>query len=104
MDIASDKQASDIVVLDVRELTSIADYFVICSAGSDRQIGAITDALLETLDKEGVSPLHSEGIGDSGWVLMDYNDVIVHVFTPDERAYYSLEKLWNAAPVVLRMQ
>jgi ribosome-associated protein len=91
-------------MLDIHSLTTIADFFVICSAGSERQIGAITDALLETLDKDGVSPLHSEGIGESGWVLMDYNDVIVHIFTPAERSYYSLEKLWGAAPVVLRVQ
>jgi len=104
VDIVSDKLASDIVLLDIRGLTTIADYFVICSAGSDRQSGAITDALLETLDKEGVSPLHSEGIGQSGWVLVDYVDVIVHIFTPAERAYYTLEKLWGAAPAVLRMQ
>ncbi len=104
MDIASDKQATDIVILDIRSLTSFADYFVICSAGSDRQIGAITDALQETLTKDDVKPLHSEGIGESGWVLMDYGDVIVHIFTPAERAYYSLEKLWSAAPAVLRIQ
>jgi ribosome-associated protein len=91
-------------MLDIHDLTTIADFFVICSTGSERQSGAITDALLETLDKEGVTPLHSEGIGESGWVLMDYGDVIIHIFTPAERSYYSLEKLWGAAPVVLRMQ
>ncbi len=104
VDIASDKQASDIMLLDIRDLTTIADYFVICSAGSERQLGAIADALLETLDKEGVSPLHSEGIGESGWVLVDYGDVIVHIFTEVQRAYYGLEKLWNNAVPVLRMQ
>jgi ribosome-associated protein len=104
VDIASDKQASDIMILDIRGLTIIADYFVICSAGSERQIGAIVDALLETLDKEGVSPLHSEGIGESGWVLMDYSDVIIHIFTEAQRAYYGLEKLWSSALPVLRIQ
>jgi ribosome-associated protein len=104
VDVASDKQANDIMLLDIRSLTTIADYFVICSAGSERQIGAIVDALLETLDKAGVSPLHSEGIGESGWVLMDYGDVIVHVFTEAQRAYYALEKLWSKAIPVLRMQ
>ncbi len=92
------------MMLDIRGLTTIADYFVLCSANSDRQIKAITDALLETLVQEGVKPLHSEGIDESGWVLMDYGDVIVHVFTPAERAYYSLEKLWSAATPVLRIQ
>lgn len=104
MDIASDKQATDIVMLDIRNLTTFADYFVICSAGSERQLGAITNALRDTLSEEHVKPLHSEGIGESGWVLMDYGDVIVHVFTPAERAYYGLEKLWSAAPAVLRIQ
>jgi len=104
VDIASDKQASDIVILDIRSLTTFADYFVICSAGSDRQIGAICDAVRETLTKEEIKALHSEGIGNSGWVLMDYGDVIVHIFTPAERTYYSLEKLWSAAPAVLRIQ
>ena len=104
VDIASDKQASDIVLLDIRGLTTIADYFVICSANTERQIGAISDALLETLAKDGVSPLHSEGLGQSGWVLMDYGDVIVHIFTPAERAYYSLEKLWSAATTILHIQ
>ena len=92
------------MILDIRGLTIIADYFVICSAGSERQIGAIVDALLETLDKEGVSPLHSEGIGESGWVLMDYSDVIIHIFTEAQRAYYGLEKLWSSALPVLRIQ
>lgn len=104
VDIASDKQAGDIILLDIRGLTTIADYFVICSANTDRQIGAITDALLETLGKAGVSPLHSEGLGQSGWVLMDYGDVIVHIFTPAERAYYGLEKLWSAGATILHIQ
>jgi len=104
VNVVSDKQATDIVLLDIRGLTTIADYFVVCSASTDRQIKAITDALLETLAKAGVEPLHSEGIGESGWVLMDYGDVIVHIFTPAERAYYSLERLWSAATPVLRIQ
>lgn len=104
MDIASDKQASDIVILDIRNLTTFADYFVICSAASDRQVGAITSALRDELIETKIKPLHSEGAGQSGWVLMDYGDVIVHIFTPEERAYYGLEKLWSAAPAVLRIQ
>jgi ribosome-associated protein len=91
-------------LLDIHDLTSIADYFVICTAGSIRQISAITDALFDTLTDAGVKPLHSEGIGESGWVLVDYGDVIVHIFTEAERDYYSLEQLWKDAPVVLRMQ
>lgn len=104
VDVVSDKQGSDILLLDVRALTTIADYFVISTAGSDRQTKAMTDALFEALSKDGVSPLHSEGVGESGWVLVDYGDVIVHIFSAAERAYYSLEKLWNAAPIILRIQ
>jgi ribosome-associated protein len=104
VDLAADKQASDIVMLDIHDLTTIADYFVICSASSERQIGAITDGIMDTLDKDGISPLHSEGIGQSGWVLLDYGDVIVHIFTPQQRTYYNLEKLWEPAVPVLRIQ
>lgn len=104
MDIASDKQASDIVLLDIRDLTTIADYFVVCSADSARQMKAVTDALYDTLAKDGIKPLNSEGIGNSGWALVDYGDVIVHVFLPAERSYYALEKLWASATPVLRMQ
>jgi ribosome-associated protein len=104
VDISSDKLATDIVLLDIHALTSIADYFVICTAGSTRQISAITDALFDTLADVDIKPLHSEGIGESGWVLVDYGDVIVHIFTEAERDYYSLEQLWKDAPVVLRMQ
>jgi ribosome-associated protein len=104
VDLAADKQASDIVMLDIHALTTIADYFVICSASSERQSGAITDAVMDTLDKDGVSALHSEGVGQSGWVLLDYGDVIVHIFTPQQRTYYNLEKLWELAVPVLRIQ
>lgn len=104
VDIASDKKAADIVLLDIRPVTVIADYFVICTGGTDRQIKAITDDVHERLKKEdGVSPLHVEGTADSGWVLLDYGPVIVHVFSPEERERYKLEKIWDDAVVVLRM-
>ena len=90
-------------MLDIHSLTTIADFFVICTVSSARQSVAIADALSEALSDAGVSPLHSEGIGESGWVLIDYGDVIVHIFTEAERDYYSLETLWASAPVVLRM-
>ncbi len=97
MDIVSDRQATDIVLLDTREVCSFADYFVICSGESIRQVKAITDAITETLKKEGVRPLHEEGTAESGWVLLDYNDVIVHIFSSAERDYYQLDKLWEKA-------
>lgn len=104
VDIVSDKKASDIVLLDLRGLTLIADYFVICSGASERQIKAITDDVEERLKSEDhIRPLHVEGTNDSGWVLMDYGGVIVHVFSPQERDYYRIERIWSDAPVVLRM-
>jgi ribosome-associated protein len=104
VDIASDKKAVDVVLLDIRKVTVIADYFVICSGTTDRQIDAIVDAILESLKKDDrLIALHVEGTADSGWVLLDYGGVIVHVFSPSEREYYKLDKIWNDAVVVLRM-
>lgn len=105
VDIASDKQANDIVLLDLRPLTVIADYFVICSGGSERQLQAIQRDIAETLRNEDkIRPTHVEGSADSGWVLMDYSDVVVHIFSPSQRAYYDLEELWSAAHPVVRIQ
>ena len=90
VDLASDKQASDIVLLDIRGVSLIADYFVICTAGSERQTAAILKDLGEKVREEfypGRKPLHSEGSADSGWVLLDYGDVIVHIFSPTQRAF-----------------
>jgi len=98
---ASDKQAGDIVLLDTRQLCSFADYFVICSAESDRQISAIADEIEKALKEEGVISHHSEGTAESGWVLLDFGDVLVHIFSSDQRGYYKLDELWgSAAPVV----
>ncbi|MBI4320354.1 MAG: ribosome silencing factor [Chloroflexi bacterium] len=103
-EIAADKKASDIVLLDIGRLTTIADYFVICNGNSERQLKAITDDVLEKLKKDdGIAPLHIEGTEGSGWILLDYGSVIVHVFTPTERQYYKLESIWSEAPVVLRI-
>ncbi len=105
VDLASDKQASDIVLLDIRGISLIADYFVICTAGSERQASAILkdlgDKLLEEFERK---PLHMEGKPDSGWVLLDYGDVILHVFSPTQRAFYDLEELWAAATPIVRVQ
>ena len=104
VEIAEDKKAADIVLLDLRELTTLADYFVICSGGSDRQLDAIADAIVETLRPAGVRPLGREGLAASHWVLLDLGSVIVHLFTPPERDYYQLERHWAAARTVLRVQ
>ena len=105
VDLASDKQASDIVLLDIRGVSLIADYFVLCTAGSERQAAAILKDLGEKLLEEfGRKPLHTEGKPDSGWVLLDFGDVILHVFSPSERTFYNLEQLWAAATPIVRLQ
>lgn len=102
-DILADKLAEDVTVLDLRGTTIVADYFVICSGTTQRQLGALVDALAEQLDDEGVSNLRVEGTPESGWVLVDYGGVIVHLFSPQRRAYYRLEQLWSGAKVVVRI-
>jgi ribosome-associated protein len=102
VELAEDKQASDIVMLDLRKLNTIADYFVICSAESDRQLKAILEAIDETLAKELDRHPRAEGTAESGWILLDYGDVVVHIFSAAMRDYYRLERLWSkATPVVV---
>ena len=102
--VASEKQATDIIMLDVRELCSFADYFVICSADSKRHIEAIWQAIDTIMKGKGTIPHHSEGTPESGWMLADFDSVIVHIFAPSERDYYQLDKLWDKAIPVLRIQ
>ena len=101
---ASDKQASDILLLDARGVCSFTDYLVICSGDSDRQIEAIRDEVGHILKREGILPRHCEGTVDSGWLLLDFGDVIVHIFAPFEREYYQLDELWSQANPVVRIQ
>ncbi len=106
MDLIEEKQATDIVLLDIHEQTSIADYFVIATVDNERQAKAIEDELLETLRiEQNIRPLGIEGAENrtGGWVLLDYGDVIVHLFTEEARDYYRLEELWNKAPVVVKV-
>src|SRR5690242_20798751 len=103
-DIASDKKASDVLVLDIREVTTIADYFVICSGSNPRQLQAIAEALEENLEKQGARMFHREGVADTGWILLDFGDVIVHIFGTKEREYYRLERLWSEAKTVVYLQ
>jgi len=92
------------VLLDVQGLCSFADYFVFCSGDSERQIKTIYDEVGHTLKKEGILPLHHEGTVDSGWLLIDFGDVIVHIFATLEREYYQLDELWDRATPVVRIQ
>jgi ribosome-associated protein len=101
---AADKQAIDIVLLDTREVCSFADYFVICSGDSERQLATIYDEVGHRLKKAGVLPDHREGTIESGWLLLDFGAVIVHIFAPFEREYYQLDELWREAKPVLRIQ
>ena len=94
----------DVVLLDARNICSFADYFVICSGDSERQIRAIFDEIAHTLKKEGIPPHHHEGTVDSGWILLDFGDVIVHIFSSFEREFYQLDELWSQATPVVRIQ
>ena len=97
--IASDVKATDIRVLDLREVLGYTDYFVVCSGNTERQTKAIYDRIYKELkDDYGLLPRREEGAREARWILMDYLDVIVHVFTPDARDYYRLEQLWGEAP------
>jgi ribosome-associated protein len=96
---AADKKASDIIALDLRGVAGYTDFFVICSGNSDRQTKAIHDAVHQGLKKHhGMLPRRVEGLTEARWILMDYLDVVVHVFTPETRDYYRLEQLWGEVP------
>ena len=102
--VASEKQATDIVMLDMRGPLSFTDYFVILSAESRRQMQGLLEDIDEALNEAGVALHHREGTTDGGWVLLDYGDLVVHVFGPEEREYYHLERLWAQAIVMFKIQ
>lgn len=103
-EVASEKQAVDVVILDVRPSCSFSDYFVVCTGESERQLEAVWDAILDALKANNEMPLHKEGSATSGWMLADYGAVVIHIFAPEEREYYHLEQLWKDAVQVLRIQ
>jgi ribosome-associated protein len=96
-ELALSKKAEDVLILDMREVSSVADYFVICSGTSEVQVKAIADAVLEGLEKEGLKPWHTEGFTARRWILIDFVDVVVHDFHAKTREYYMLERLWGDA-------
>ena len=103
VEIASDKKGNDIVLLRTAELTTMADFFVICSGRSDRQVQALSSAIVGELREDGIRPLGIEGRQSARWVLIDFGSVIVHVFAPEEREFYGLERLWSKAAQVVRV-
>ena len=102
-DWVAEAKAEDIVLLDVRRATYLADYFVICTTTSERQLAAIVDRVREQAKALGIQPAHVEGTPDSGWLLMDFGDVILHLFSPALREFYHLERVWSDAQTVLRV-
>ncbi|HSW64697.1 MAG TPA: ribosome silencing factor [Dissulfurispiraceae bacterium] len=95
-----EKKAADVLVLELTKLTAIADYFVLCSAENTQQVKAIASQIEESLKKPGIKPIRIEGMEYAHWVLLDYGDVIIHIFEAETRAYYELEKFWLDAPRV----
>jgi ribosome-associated protein len=93
------RKAKDVVIMDLRKVTTMADYFVVCTGESETQVRAIADAVMEGMSKVGEKPWHSEGLQNLQWVLLDYVDVVVHVFHKEARAFYGLEKLWGDAKI-----
>jgi ribosome-associated protein len=102
-EVAADRQAADVVLLDTSKVCSFADYFIICSGESERQIEAVCEAIDAAVKDEHLARHRREGTPGSGWVLIDMGNIIVHVFAPFEREYYQLDDLWSRAPVLVRM-
>ena len=94
---ARDKKALDLIVLDLREVAAFTDHFIICSGSSPPQIQAISNEIEVRLKKAGKTPDHIEGYRQAQWILMDYSEFVVHIFSPDRRSYYNLERLWRGA-------
>jgi ribosome-associated protein len=103
-DLLADTPAAHTRVLDIRGISTLADYFIITAGENERQLRAVTRQLADELARRGVRPARIEGDPASGWILMDYSDVVVHVFDEDLRQFYNLEELWQEAPVVLEIQ
>lgn len=98
-DLIFEKKGFDLRIIDLKKVTNIADYFIICSADSDIQVKAIADHIEEKLKDEGIRLWHKEGYSSLNWVLLDYIDFVIHIFRKEARTFYNLEKLWGDAPI-----
>jgi ribosome-associated protein len=103
-DILTDTPASNTLLLEITEFSSVADFFLLCSGENERQLRAISEEINEELAKEGIRPLRMEGTPQSGWIVLDYGEVVAHVFSSELRDFYRLEQLWAEAPRVLSIQ
>lgn len=103
-EVIADTPAANTIVLDIHGISPVADYFVLCSGENERQVRAIARAVTEKLGESGIRPERVEGSAASGWILIDYGDVIVHIFEAAQRAFYRLEDLWSEAPTLLAIQ
>ena len=99
-----DKKGENILLLDIKEIASFTDYFVLCTGTSDRMLDALADAVLETVRRPHRRRGQQQGEAREGWVIVDYGDVVVHLFSPDQREYYDLEELWKDGKVLLKVQ
>jgi ribosome-associated protein len=102
--VLEDKKGEDIVLLDIHEISDFADYFIICSGTSDRMLQALADGVMQEVKDQYHFRGRSEGVPQDGWLLCDFGDVILHLFSPDRRDYYHLEDLWNKGKILLRLQ
>ena len=104
VDTLEEKKGEDILLLDLRGVAEFCDYFVICTGTSDRMLEALGDDLVRTIRKSHQIKGHPEGMGRDGWILVDYGDVVVHLFSPDQRDYYALEELWEGGKALVHIQ
>ena len=104
VDVASDRQASDIVMLDITGVSDFADYFVLLTAESPRQVETLVQEIEKTLEEQGATLHHREGSAGGGWILLDFGDVIVHLFRPESREFYQLEAVWSTGVETVRIQ
>jgi len=99
--VAIDKKAQDVVLLEISSMVSYADFFLICSGRSVVQVKAISEAIEKSLRERGIRPLHIEGLSEGQWVLLDFDDLIIHVFLEEKRQFYNLERLWKDVPCLM---